>query len=114
MHFCKIFTWLKMHLVNRRWGAPPESATGQSQSDDGLEPGSDPRLLEVVVDDGGGVHASHGAQWVDELGHCRRGLVVVQVSVSRLPQIEDVLGRTRSAREVRHVSMQCTTPQHKS
>jgi len=51
-----------MHLVNRRWGAPPESATGQSQSDDGLEPGSDPRLLEVVVDDGGGVHASHGAQ----------------------------------------------------
>jgi len=65
--------------------------------------GLDPRFLEVVVDDGGGVHAAHRPQRVDQLGNRRRRRLVVVASVSCLPQVKDVLRRTRSAREERHV-----------
>ena len=55
------------------------------------EPGRDP---EFLLDERGGVHASHDPERVHEI---RDGRVL---AVPRLPQIQDVLRRTHLRREI--------------
>ena len=69
--------------------------------------GLDPRLLEVLVNDGGGIHATHRTHRVDEFRDSRWRLDVVTMSC--LPEVENVFRRTRSACKVCHVPVHKVT-----